>query len=51
MGLVYVGLGGPAGTSHIRLARAWGGREGSRPRAVASAMHLLRAGLAGPPAR
>lgn len=50
VGLVYVGLSGPAGTSYVRLERPWGGREGIRTRAVASAMHLLRAGLAGPPA-
>lgn len=50
VGLVYVGLSGPSGTSHIRLERPWGGREGIRTRAVASAMHLLRTGLAEPPA-
>ena len=48
VGLVYVGICGPAGTSHIRLDRPWGGREGIRTRAIASAMHLLRVGLAAP---
>ena len=48
VGLVYVGICGPGGTSHIRLDRRGGGREEIRARAVASAMHLLRIALAAP---
>ncbi len=46
VGLVYVGVSGPSGTGHIRLTRSFGGREGIRARATASALHLLRTRLA-----
>lgn len=49
VGLVYVGIAGPPGVSHIVLTRRGGGREGIRARAVASAMHLLRTSLVAPP--
>ncbi len=49
VGLVYVGVAGPSGVSHIILTRRGGGREGIRARAVASAMHLLRMRLAASP--
>ncbi len=51
VGLVYVGIAGPSGASHIVLTRRGGGREGIRTRAVASAMHLLRMNLAASPER
>jgi nicotinamide-nucleotide amidase len=47
VGLVYVGVSGPSRTAHIRFDRSFGGREGIRARAVASALHLLRTELAG----
>lgn len=47
VGLVFVGISGPPGTSHLRLGSRWGDRDAIRARAVASAMHLLRIGLAG----
>lgn len=49
VGLVFVGISGPSGTSHVRLGSRWGDRDAIRARAVASAMHLLRIGLAEAP--